>query len=298
MSLPDKEKQHIKSQYKSHVLFRLCRKVRDKFQNLHPAVTISVEELFVDAAHWIDILLGAEDETLDLCSDLWNDLLEMYWQRDSKTKEMENSMVKVAMQFYLLLYCLKSAPPAPYRSLLLKELSRIIGLRWKQWHSEPFKSQLEEDTAPLAKEMERWMAAYVVSGCPLLGKNPEAAPPATPEDSDRLPLPPALDTERAQTYFRRAIAKGWMSYAQGRFTWRGVTVKGYKTQLAYFCGKVYECDYSLSDRCSGNMGKHLPGQALEELFGINRIHKLIQQCYEAKSPQHWRSTIDKFFQPL
>lgn len=298
MSLPDKEKQYIKSQYKSHVLFRLCRKVRDKFQNLHPAVIISVEELFVDAAHWIDNLLGAEDETLDLCSDLWNDLLEMYRQRDRKTEVMKNSMVKVAMQFYLLLYCLKSAPPAPYRSLLLKELSRIIGLRWKQWHSEPFKSQLEEDTAPLAEEMERWMAAYVVSGCPLLGKNPEAAPPAAPEDSDRLPLPPALDTERAQTYFRRAIAKGWMSYAQGRFTWRGVTVKGYKTQLAYFCGKVYECDYSQSDRCSGNMGKHLPGEALEELFGINRIHKLLHQCYEAKSPQHWRSTIDKLFQPL
>ena len=84
-----------------------------------------------------------------------------------------------------------------------------------------------------------------------------------------------------------------MSYSEGRFVWHGLTTKGALTQLAYFCGLVYECDYSDPDL--GNRGKQLPAQALETLFSIKRLQSHLAQLYKAKSTQQWRAAIDALF---
>ena len=54
MLLQNEERQNIKRRYAGHVMYRLCRAVRNVFQAAYPEVTISVEQLFADALDWLD----------------------------------------------------------------------------------------------------------------------------------------------------------------------------------------------------------------------------------------------------
>ena len=308
MLLQNEERQNIKRRYAGHVMYRLCRAVRNVFQAAYPEVTISVEQLFADAADWLDELLTLGGRGLECCGDLWNDVLEMYRERDGQREGVEESKVKTAMVFYLLMYCMEGAGHAYYRGSLFTRLFTIIHRHWNDERCCQMEQLLAPEVNPLSEEMHLWMKEYFASdrslifdddddpgtdGQPSAEGNRSAAASARPQDDGRLPLPPELDTERAQKYFPMAIAKGWMSFEQGRYTWHGVTKKGAATQLAYFCGKVYECRYS--DTADGNTGKQLPEQALQDLFNVKRLHSLLSQAYHATSPQRWRSAIDALF---
>lgn len=301
MLLRNEERQGIKRRNAEHVLYRLCRTVRNAFQAQYPAVTISVEQLFVDAVEWLDELLSVGGGAMERCGDLWNDLLEMYRERDGQRENAEASQVKVAMLFYLLMYCIASAGHAYYRGSLMRELFGIIHHRWQHSRCREMEQLLGPQVDLLSGEMRTWMMAYFTSERSLLDAEEESCcaegsarvASTRQQDDGRLPLPEELDTERAQKYFPMAIEKGWMSFEQGRYTWHGVTKKGAATQLAYFCGKVYECRYS--EKYSGNTGKRLPAKALQELFGVEGLHNLLKQAYKGTAIQQWRSSIDALF---
>ena len=304
MPLRNEERQDVKRRYADHVLYRLSRMVRNVFQAQYPTVTISVEQLFVDAVDWLDELLSAGGGAMERCGDLWNDLLEMYRERDGQREDAEASQVKVAMLFYLLMYCIASAGHAYYRGSLMRELFGIIHRRWQHSRCREMEQLLGPQVDLLSGQLRAWMMAYFTSERSLLDAEEEEesccaegsarVASARQQDPGRLPLPEELDTERAQKYFPMAIARGWMSFEQGRYTWHGVTKKGAATQLAYFCGKVYECCYS--DTADGNTGKQLPEQALQDLFNVKRLHTLLSQAYNATRPQRWRDAIDALFQ--
>lgn len=114
----------------------------------------------------------------------------------------------------------------------------------------------------------------------------------TTDDETPLPIPIALNTKRAQCYFRKAIEKGYMKVENGFFSWIGVGLKGKKSQLAYFCGLVFEYKNSIN----GNVGREFPENELNVLFGEKRLYSLLVQVYNAQKPQKWRVLIDELFE--
>lgn len=107
-----------------------------------------------------------------------------------------------------------------------------------------------------------------------------------------LPLPRSINTKRAQTYFQKAIDNGLLRLESGRFSWIQIGERGAKAQLAYFCGKVFEYEHSIS----GNVGTSFPEEELNELFGVKKMQSSLQQVHEAKNKQQWRRRIDELFE--
>lgn len=107
-----------------------------------------------------------------------------------------------------------------------------------------------------------------------------------------LPLPRSINTKRAQTYFQKAIDNGLLRLENGRFSWNQIGERGAKAQLAYFCGKVFEYEHSIS----GNVGTSFPEEELNELFGVKKMQSSLQQVHEAKNKQLWRRRIDELFE--
>lgn len=114
----------------------------------------------------------------------------------------------------------------------------------------------------------------------------------TTDNKTPLPIPKALNTQRAQKYFQKAIEKGYMKVEKNNFLWLGVGLKGKKSQLAYFCGLVYEYKNSIN----GNSGIAFPEKELNTLFKVTRLYSLLTQVYNAQKPQNWRTLIDELFE--
>lgn len=107
-----------------------------------------------------------------------------------------------------------------------------------------------------------------------------------------LPLPDSLNTNRAQTYFQKAIDHGLLKIENGKFSWNTIGGKGKNVQIAYFCGKVFEYIHSIN----GNAGTSFPEEKLNKLFGIRRMQSSLQQAYNAMKIQPWRRRIDELFE--
>lgn len=107
-----------------------------------------------------------------------------------------------------------------------------------------------------------------------------------------LPLPSSLNTKRAQTYFQKAIDKGWMIHKDDKLIWQGIGERAHDSQLAYFCGKVYNYIHSVN----GNRGAEFPKNELKELFGVKNLYSSLRQVFNAQKIQKWRACIDELFE--
>lgn len=107
-----------------------------------------------------------------------------------------------------------------------------------------------------------------------------------------LPLPRSINTERAQTYFQKAIDNGLLKRENEKFSWITIGKKGQNAQIAYFCGKIFEYKHSIN----GNIGTSFPEEELNKLFGIKRMLSSLQQVHGAKKTQPWRRRIDELFE--
>jgi len=112
------------------------------------------------------------------------------------------------------------------------------------------------------------------------------------DEQKRLPLPMSIDTERAQLYFKKAIDRGLLKIENGKFSWITIGNIGGNSQLAYFCGRVFEYKHSIK----GNTGTRFPEEELNTLFGVKRIYSLLTQVHNAKKIQQWRRKIDELFE--
>ena len=107
-----------------------------------------------------------------------------------------------------------------------------------------------------------------------------------------LTLSGSLDTKRTRYYFEKAVSKGWIAKEGNKLTWQGIGGKAHLSQLAYFCGKVFDYRHSVN----GNAGTEFPKNELEELFGVKNLYSLLRQVHEAKGKQKWRACIDEIFE--
>ncbi|MCI6111441.1 MAG: hypothetical protein MR706_07495 [Prevotella sp.] len=107
-----------------------------------------------------------------------------------------------------------------------------------------------------------------------------------------LTLSGSLDINRAKTYFQKAIEKGWIAKEGNKLTWQGIGTRAHDSQLAYFCGKVFDYRHSVN----GNAGTKFPKNELEKLFGVKNLYSLLRQVHEAKGKQKWRACIDELFE--
>lgn len=112
------------------------------------------------------------------------------------------------------------------------------------------------------------------------------------EKHNALPLPHSINTERAQFYFQRAIDMGVIKHDSGRFSWVTIGKRGGNSQLAYFCGRVFEYRHS----ANGNIGSGFPEDELNKLFGVTRMYSALTQAHNAQKIQSWRRKIDELFQ--
>lgn len=106
-------------------------------------------------------------------------------------------------------------------------------------------------------------------------------------DPDRLnepsnSLPDELNTDRAQKYFARAVERGYMTRTTTGYKWSFGGRRGSLVRLGYFLVKVL---------CPTNT-EQIPQQAVNKLFGVNRIDSAIAQMQNAKKPQKWKAVID------
>lgn len=95
-------------------------------------------------------------------------------------------------------------------------------------------------------------------------------------------LPDELNTTRAQTYFQKALERGWFEREESGLRWN----KRYpKVALAYFCIRVY---------CPTGT-ERLPEKALNNFLRENRIGNAASQITEAKKTPKWQPIIDSIF---
>ncbi len=111
------------------------------------------------------------------------------------------------------------------------------------------------------------------------------------ESKSRKELPEELSTDVANKIFGTAISKGWIEVQNKQYKWVGFGKRPSIAQLAYLCGRVYGYVY----KNSRNEGEHIPYNALEKLFNVERLDRSLAQVYEAVKPQSWRKEIDSLF---
>lgn len=130
----------------------------------------------------------------------------------------------------------------------------------------------------------------------LLGENDaDAENTKMPEKhgkTNALPLPDSINSDRALMYFQKAIDRGLIKHENGSFSWIPIGNRGGNTQLAYFCGLVFEYKHTEN----GNAGTSFPEDDLNKLFGVKRMYSSLTQAHNAKKIQPWRRKIDELFE--
>ena len=135
------------------------------------------------------------------------------------------------------------------------------------------------------------------------GDSPNRGMPATPNNmpptnwnthTPKTTLPKELDTARARKYFNKAKEKGWIEQNEnGTYRWVGFDSNPTNTQLAYFCGKVFNYTHSPY----GNIGCQFPEERLNEMFGVKHLYFLLTQAHHNnKRKSHWKTVIDEMFE--
>ncbi|MBO4464921.1 MAG: hypothetical protein J5797_12115 [Prevotella sp.] len=178
------------------------------------------------------------------------------------------------------------------QSKMLKERERL--LKWfedMKWSELRDHRQLEKMASKLSYlRVSRAEIYDVYSILLLLEQLDEYCQGKVLIEEDELALPKELDTKKARQCFVRAIKKKYMEKADdGKYRWLGTNDKGNRSELAYFCGKVYGYVY----RFNGNAGEKFPEESLNNLFGVTRLYSSLTQVYNAQKPQSWRRLIDE-----
>ena len=112
------------------------------------------------------------------------------------------------------------------------------------------------------------------------------------EADGSVKLPDVLDTNEFKKYLSLAKENGLIKDVNGKLEWIQIGNRGGSSQLAYFLGRAFGYKHSVN----GNNGNQFPGNELDELFGVNRIYRLLVQVHEAPKPQKWRRKIDELFE--
>ena len=160
------QRDKLKEHFKNHIFYRLCREVRDVFLQQYPAIIISTENLFVDAAKELDIILSDGDIDADYCKDMWTNSLTIYREQDNTLAEVATSQAEVAMLLYTIMFGINAVNHSHYRGKLQRTLHESIHKMWK-CNNQPaciaIEIKLKESVNQYTEEMMGWMKEYFVS---------------------------------------------------------------------------------------------------------------------------------------
>ena len=264
------EIRRVSEQYAENELYRAVSMIGHQLES-ETEFGLCSEECFMEAIGLLSEIANKGEEYLSEIDNYWLHKFNEYRRFDRHLKE-EEIRKAVGIVFAFVILALDSSRHPFYRYTLTRRLTQVVAsLQFKDWS--PTFDRIFSVPLP-----DGWFDAFI---------DEES------EDCEgRLPLPKVLNTDRAQTYFRNAIDKGYMKLENGQFSWIGIGGKGTNSQLAYFCGRVFE--YRHSTTC--NIGTEFPEEELNALFGVKRLYSLLTQVHNAQKTQKWRRSIDEMFE--
>lgn len=285
--LREKAKEEIRDNQNVSVLYRAIKSCCIAYLTKMRNTMSCTESLLVEVLRILDDIKEDSENADEICSERWYSLQLEYQEMvpEADDEEISNLLSIIIYMTALLLRWYDGKFAVFYHSLA-EILCDIVASEQKDFDSylRPFREKILNHSELLTK----WITHYLESDEFLSDEFYNAK-------YKQLNLPPKLDTPKAQEMFSRAIEKGYMSYSDGEFKWLGVDGSGSNTQLAYLCGLIYNYKY---DKNLGNQGDPFPEDELEMLFGIKRLRSSLNQAYQAKNPQEWRSVIESLENPI
>lgn len=279
--------ERLKDRFRDHPLMQTCQKVFLHYMASMEQFDFTNEDLFVEVAEVIDCILDNPQGARQYLENLW-DTLKIKLKRKAPTTPPQADLETVCGVLYYVVaatFCLH------WREFYNTELVNM--LRGVVERKRLFADSEEEIISNLchhADALDEWINHYDESD-EWLSDEIKVTLEEEPQEDDGLALPKELNTKRARQYFAKAIDRGYMKQEGGAFRWVGTDDKGRTAELAYFLGRVYNYEHTIS----GNAGEDFPEESLNRLFGVKRLYSSLTQVYEAKKPQRWRSQIDELF---
>ncbi len=260
----------VSERYADNELYQAIRSIGPHLEAELPQFGLCSEECFKEVLELLAVIAEKGKDILQGVENLWLSKYNEFRRLDRQVSE-EETRKTVGIVFGFTILAVDSSRHPFYRYRLSERLSTLIADH--QFEGWPLILNRISDV-PLP---DGWFDAFIEE---------------EPEDGDQLVLPKDLDTTNARKYFAKAIEKGYMVAENGKFRWLGTDDKGNTSQLAYFCGKVY----NYSNSINGNAGESFPEDSLNTLFGVKRLYSSLTQVYFAKRLQRWRSQIDALFE--
>lgn len=270
----NEEIRQVSNQYRENELYQAVCSIGPQLENELTEFGLCSEECFVEALELLSVIAGKGDDILPEVDNIWlskeNEYRRLARQVERVNEEEIRKAVGIVFGFTIL--ALDSSSHPFYRYILTERLTQAVASH----QFDGWASTLERIfSVPLP---DGWFDAFIDE---------------EPQEGDELALPKELDTKMARKYFARAIEKKYMEKSNdGKYRWIGTNDKSNRSELAYFCGKIYGYVHSIN----GNAGKNFPEDSLNKLFGVTRLYSSLTQVYNAQKAQRWRSLIDDMFE--
>lgn len=260
----------VSEQYAENELYKTVSSIGLQLENELREFGLCPEECFMETLELLSIIAEKGEGILPEIDNLWL-RKENEYRRFDRSVSKDEIRKAVGIVFGFAILAIDSSRDSFYRHTLSEQLTQVVAYhKWEGWSKTL--SQIFDVSLP-----DRWFDSYIDE---------------EPEERNEVKLPKELDTPKARQYFLKAIEKQYLAIEDGKFRWIGTNDKGNTSELAYFCGKVYNYKHTIS----GNAGEDFPEESLNKLFGVKRLYSLLTQVYNAQKPQRWRSLIDSIFE--
>lgn len=261
----------ISEQYAENELYKAVNSIGHQLEAELREFGLCPEECLIETIELLSNIAEKGEDVLPDIDNFWIRKHNEYRRYDRQVNEEEIKKA-IGIIFGFAILAVDSSRHRFYRQTLSEQLALVVAKHkfdnWTSTLDQIFSLQLPEG----------WFDGFIEE---------------TPQVGDDLLLPKDLDTKRARIYFAKAIKKKYMERVDnGKYRWIGTNNKGNRSELAYFCGKIYGYEYTIS----GNAGENFPEKSLNELFGVTRLYSSLTQVYNAQKPQSWRALIDELFE--
>ena len=242
----------VSEQYAENELYKAVSQIGQQLESELKEFGLCPEECFMETLELLSAIAEKGEAILPEIDNLWLIKYNEYNRFDRKVND-EEIYKAVGIVFGFAILAVDSSQHRFYRHTLSEKLMQIIAdHKFNNWAA-----TLDRIfSVPLS---DGWFDVFVDS---------------EPQEGDELSLPKELDTKKARKYFAKAIEKKYIEKeGTGKFRWLGTTDKGNRSELAYFCGKIYGYVYTIT----GNAGENFPEESLNNLFGVTRLYSSLTQ---------------------
>ena len=259
----------ISEQYAENELYKAVNTIGLQLENELKEFGLCPEECFMETLELLSEIADKGEEILPEIENFWLRKENEYrrYDRQVSVNEIRKS---VGIVFGFAILAINSSRHWFYRYTLTEQLMQMVATHkfdgWQATLDRIFSIPLPDG----------WFDAFIDEEL----------------QDDELPIPQAINNDKAQIYFRKAIDKGYMDIDGDKFVWHGVGIKGEKSQLAYFLGRIYGYKHSTG----GNMGREFQEEELNKIFGEKRLYSLLTQAHSVKRIQSWRYLVDELFE--